>query len=93
MLYHTDMGYNSNLTKEQNKILSGKSGRRHKLWITGMVLRVIGLCIIIPATIFILFAGGWSLMILFIMLSHPIVWVGILFLAFGQYFISNWKYK
>lgn len=83
------MGYNSNLSHKNNKILTGNGAKRHPLWIAGTILRVVGLLVVIPATIMIVSAGGWGFLFLF----NPITLIGALLLAFGQYFVSNWKSK
>lgn len=81
------MGYNSNLSYKKNKTLAGNGGERHPLWVTGTILRIVGLLIVIPAAIMTVSFGGWGFFILF----NPITLLGALSLAFGQYFVSNWK--
>lgn len=82
------MGYNTQLSNDQNKTLY-KIGKRHKLWVLGQVLRIVGLIIVIPSAIMIISAGGWGIYLLL----NPIPLAGALMLAFGQYFVSNWKNK
>jgi len=90
------MGYNTDLSEKQNKKFSNgkttlKNARQsaHPLWILGTILRIIALLILVPFSIMMIGAGGWGI---FLLLS-PFPLIGLLMLAFGQYFVSNWKNK
>ena len=87
------MGYNSNLPAKSNRVLNKNntaSKNAHPVWITGMILKIVGAVIIILTGMFIVGSGGWGLL----GYASPLGLVplaGILCLAFGQYFTSNWK--
>jgi len=86
------MGYNSNLTDKQNKNMNSSFGGHHGLWKIGYVLRITGI-IIVGLTLLFAILSGLGLAGFVLVLFFPTSWIGILFLALGQYFVSNWKNK
>ena len=85
------MGYNSKLSSKQNTALhSTQNNKKHTV---GQVLRVVGVIGLVISIAIIASTGdiGWGIVLLFAMSAFTLPALPILFLATGQYLISESK--